>query len=101
MMKSTTIQNLLSILMLLLGVTVLAGWIFHIPWMVQPRPDFVAMASITASCFILLALAFLAQALKIPRYRLFQEIVGWLLIGIGTMVLTEIIFHKEWFIDFR
>jgi two-component system sensor histidine kinase/response regulator len=51
-----------------LGLTVLAGWIFHIPALVQLLPQLPPMARNAAACFLLCGLALLMAALGSPRW---------------------------------
>ncbi len=51
-----------------LGVTVLAGWFFQSPALIQLLPQLPPMTRNTAGCFLLCGLALLTVALKGPRW---------------------------------
>ena len=75
-------------ILILLGGTVLAGWFFRLPSLLQPLPGHVAMVLNTALCFFMAGLA-----LVIPQswrwcIRL-QTIFGALIVLIAGMMLTE------------
>lgn len=99
-MKSGPIQNLIGIVLVMLGATVVAGWIFHIPWMIQIQPDFVGMTFNSALSFILTGAAVLAPASRSRRVSQVQKAIGWLLIGLSSAILAEIAFNIDLQLDF-
>src|SRR3954463_16089547 len=67
---TTAIAGASSVLAVLMGVLVWAGWLFHIERLTAPLPGTPQMAASTASCFILCGLALWWQRRPIaPRPR--------------------------------
>src|SRR4051812_46593062 len=99
-MTSGTIQKLIGIVLFLLGTIVIVGWIFRVPQMIRIQPDFVGMTFNAALCFMLTGIAFVVPASRLRRYLPVQEIIGWFLIVLSGLVLTEIVFNVDLLIDF-
>jgi signal transduction histidine kinase/DNA-binding response OmpR family regulator len=57
-----------AIFVVVLGLTVLTGWITHTTWLVQLLPHLPPMTRNTAACFVLSGLALLMLALGSPRW---------------------------------
>jgi PAS domain S-box-containing protein len=55
-------------LIVALGVTVLAGWFFHNPTLIQLQPQLPPTTRNAAACFLLCGLALLMEALRGPRW---------------------------------
>ncbi len=99
-MRSGRIQNLIAGFLSLLGISAIAGWIFHVPWMIQIHPDFVGMTFNTGLCFILTGIAILSPDLWIRHYSHVQKGIGWFLILLATVVLAETVFNLDLVVDF-
>ncbi len=80
------------------GATVLVGWAFHIPVLIQIRPTWAAMVINTALCLILGGLA-----LALPdhwRGRVaVQRICGAVLFALGSLVLSENLLDGNFGVD--
>jgi diguanylate cyclase (GGDEF)-like protein/PAS domain S-box-containing protein len=99
-MKLGSIQTLTGAFLFLLGITVAAGWLFQIRWVIQVQPGFVGMTFNAALCFMLTGIAFISTTLKAPRLSRFPKAVGWFLITLSTWVLAETVFNVDLLIDF-
>lgn len=98
----TQLQFIAGILVTTLGAAVLLGWITRNSVLIQIRPQFVAMVINTALCFTLLGIALLSSRFFNPsRKRTVQRLVGWVVLGLASLVLLEIIFRIDLGIDWR
>jgi signal transduction histidine kinase len=84
-------------LMAALGLTVLAGWFFHIPAPLQIQPQLPPMTRNAAACFLLGGLALLMTALGRPRWPVVAcaGIVG----VVSVLSLGEYVLHVDFGID--
>ena len=57
-----------AVFIVVLGLTVLAGWFLHFPALIQFRPYLLPMTRNAAACFLLCGLALLTVALRGPRW---------------------------------
>lgn len=57
-----------AVLLIVLGLTVLAGWIAKVPALIQLRPDLPPMTRNVAASFFLLGVALLVLSLRGPRW---------------------------------
>lgn len=72
-----------------LGVVVTLGWALHYPSFVQMRPQFTAMVSNTALCFILVGIAFLLPGFKSLNSSRVQVFIGGVVATLATLVFCE------------
>ena len=82
-----------------LGMTVIAGWIFHIPWMVQVRSDFVAMVLNTAICFTLTGLAFILDAVGNEKIKKAIPSLGMALIILAGTAACQLVLRVDLGVD--
>lgn len=60
---------LINLFTIVIGIVVMAGWVFHIPVFKQIVPGFVSMVFNTAVCFILFGIALLSTLYPASKYR--------------------------------
>ena len=80
----------------LLGVIVIAGWLLHIPSLIQVLPTYVPMQFNTALCFLLVGVGLLSTKY---RWRNIVIITGLIVGTIGVLTLVEYIFAVNLGID--
>src|SRR5260221_3442073 len=73
----------------LLGTAVVAGWVFHIPGVVQVFPGLTAMVLNTALCFVLLGCCMALVALRPEWRRTAQALPAAVLLLAGLVVLQS------------
>ena len=78
-------------LMVLLGATVLAGWLLQIKLIISVVPDFPSRAFNTALCFMLSGAGLVASTLAARRFRATAAITTGLAAAIAAARLVEII----------
>ncbi|PDS76948.1 PAS domain-containing sensor histidine kinase [Rhizobium sp. L43] len=78
-------------LMVLLGVSAVAGWLLQIKVIISLVPGFPSMAFNTALCFVLSGLGLAASTLAARRFRLAATIMAGLAAAIAAARLVEII----------
>jgi PAS domain S-box-containing protein len=80
-----------------LGVTVLAGWFFHNPTLVQLQPQLPPTTRNAAACLLLCGLALLMEALRGPRWLVAAcaGIVG----AVSVLTIVEYVFRVNAGID--
>jgi two-component system, sensor histidine kinase and response regulator len=83
-------------LAILLGLTVLAGWTIHSPFLVQVAPDLAPMQRNAAVGFILIGLALLGIVQSRPRLTMISSAVTASLV---VVTLLEYLFHANFGID--
>ncbi|STX52105.1 sensor histidine kinase [Legionella busanensis] len=82
-----------SILLILLGSTVIFGWLAHIPKMVQLIPGLVGMVFNTALCFILTGLLIINSNYFFKNQRFTQNILSSIIFFIALITLSQDLFH--------
>lgn len=87
-----------GVLLILLGGTVLAGWLFRLPSLLQPLPGHVAMVFNTALCFFMAGLALVISHRWRWHLRL-QIIFGALITLIAGAMLLEQLANINFGID--
>lgn len=88
-------------LLILLGGTVLAGWILRLPSLLQVLPGHVAIVFSTAFCFVLAGLA-LAIPQRWSRWSArLQTTLGTLIVLIATAMLIQYLTNTDLGIDLR
>lgn len=96
MERSGKLQGAMAICLVALGLTVLAGWIFHIPHLVQVTPTSTGMVANTALCF---ALAGIALGLGFYRRTALVRALGAAILALAGTVLVENVLGAKWAID--
>ncbi len=85
-----------SVLVIVMGLSVIVGWYTNNRLLIQIMPDFVPMQYNTALCFVLSGIGLMSQVLKSTKSSL---VVGLLLTIISTMTLIEYMFLVNFGID--
>jgi len=95
-----------AFLTMLLGIMVLAGWIFNIPVLVSGNPGFVSMKANTALGFILSSLAFYLarprgrhQSPKTPPLKAFSPLLALFVLILVLATLSQYLFDIDLGID--
>lgn len=84
-----------------LAIMVIFGWLARDAYLVQLRPQFVAMVFSTAICFSLVGISFLLPTIAPRQQTAVKKIIGGTLVIIGTLVFFENILDIHLFnIDF-
>ena len=83
-------------LAILLGLTVLAGWTIHSPFLVQVTPDLAPMQRNTAVGFVLSGLALLGIVKSRPRFTMIGSAVS---ASLAVVTLLEYLFQANFGID--
>jgi PAS domain S-box-containing protein len=85
---------LINLFTIIIGIVVMAGWVFHIPVFKQIVPGFVFMVFNTAVCFILFSIALLSTLYPANKYRdalyFTTSCIGTL---IGLITLLQFLFN--------
>lgn len=90
---------LIGAALVVLGGTVIFGWLLQIPELVRIVPDFAAMVFNTALCFMLMGTALaLADTAPVWRTRA-QVLLGGLTVAIAALVLSQDLFAIDIGID--
>ena len=84
--------TLLAGLLLALGVAVIAGWVLHVPAMVQVLPGLTSMVFNTAMSFALMAIALIAHSQGLRWSRLIIGLIGVGVLGLALINLVQIAF---------
>lgn len=85
--------------LVMLGATVILGWLFRVPDLVRIVPGFAPMVFNTALCFVLLGGALVLAAGSSVRYERAQRWLAGLSIAIATLVLSQDLFSIDIGID--
>ncbi|MDR3491069.1 MAG: sensor domain-containing diguanylate cyclase [Gammaproteobacteria bacterium] len=88
-----------SILLIAMGSTILAGWIFHVPIMIQFISGFVGMVFNTALCVTLFGIYFLLFNFEFPYKNIFQKSILFIVMIISMFSLSQNIFEYDLGID--
>ncbi|HEX3013234.1 MAG TPA: hypothetical protein VHO92_03030, partial [Methanobacterium sp.] len=96
-----TISEILSIVILIIGVIIFIGWAFNIPLLKSPNPGFPTIKFNSALCFILIgASLWLQQTKRISkRNRYIAQILAVIVLIIGLIALIEHLFNFNLGID--
>ena len=96
-----TVSEILSIIIVIIGVIVLIGWAFNIPIFKSPGPDFPTIKSNVALCFILIgASLWLQQTKRINVHnRRAAQILAIIILIIGLLTIIEHIFNLNLGLD--
>jgi PAS domain S-box-containing protein len=101
MKRIVSIQTWAGVLILSLGAMVALGWLTRNPVLVQIKPDFVAMVFASATCFILLGIAFLIPGLSLPKGAMLRQAIGWAVILIALLCFIENLVNVNLGVDLR
>lgn len=85
-----------ALLVITMAMTVLTGWVLHVPLLVQIHPSFVAMQFNTAFCFLLSGLALLSLIGKHPRVAALASAV---VVLVGSLTLLQYLLGQDLRID--
>ncbi|MDZ4815114.1 MAG: ATP-binding protein [Verrucomicrobiota bacterium] len=88
-------QNLFGTLLIVLGVTVLTGWVLGIPWMTTINPDFPIMRFNLALSFLLLGIYLLIN----KRQKNVALLLASIVFLFGSLTLSQHIFSYQLGID--
>lgn len=96
-----TVSEILSIIIVIIGIIVLIGWAFNIPILKSPGPDFPTIKSNVALCLILIgASLWLQQTKRINiRNRRAAQILAIIVLIIGLLTIIEHIFNLNFGLD--
>ena len=96
-----TVSEILSIVIIIIGVIIFIGWAFNIPLLKSPGPDFPTIKFNSALCFILIgASLWLQQTKRInKRNRHIAQVLTVIVLLIGLIALIEHLFNFNLGID--
>ena len=96
-----TVSEILSVVIVIIGVIVLIGWAFNIPFLKSPDPDFPTIKSNVALCLILIGTSlWLQQTKRINvRSRRAAQVLAVIVLIIGVLTLIEHIFSLNLGLD--
>ena len=86
MKKFISVQQWIGLTLMLLGLTVMSGWLLQQAVMVQIRPGHVGMVFNTALSFILTGIALLILNTQYRWRATAQATIGWILISLAALV---------------
>lgn len=92
-MRERSLAIFFSILLILLGSTVIFGWLMHIPKMVQVIPGLVGMVFNTALCFILTGFLIITSNYYFKHQRSIQITLSAVLFVIALITFSQDLFH--------
>lgn len=98
MKKLTYPENLIAILLALLGILAMAGWQLHIPLIIQVIPGMIGMVFNTALCFFLLGLALLLPVID-SKFKKAQVWLAYIITAIATLSLIANIIEVSTWLD--
>lgn len=98
-MNKLTAQIIIGVLLLLLGSTVMLGWVLQLPKLTQILPGYPAMVFNTALNFALSSAALLLPAFLPSRTVQYQAGLGGFLIVFNLLVLTQSLFGIDLGLD--
>jgi PAS domain S-box-containing protein len=99
--KRLPASGLIGGLLLLLGTTVMLGWMFQLSSVVRVLPGFSPMVFNTALCFALAGSALLLPYFQSHYYSRATTILGGALFILAALILTEHLFRVDLGIDWR
>ncbi len=96
-----TVSEILSIVIVIIGIIILIGWAFNIPLFKSPGPDFPTIKSNVALCLILIgASLWLQQTKRINvRNRRAAQILAIIVLIIGLLTIIEHLFNLNFGLD--
>jgi PAS domain S-box-containing protein len=98
--KIAQAQSGIGAALILLGITVMAGWMLRNAAMVRILPNFVGMVFSTALCFALIGFALLLPSLKVRWAPVAQTATGWAVMTFAALILVENIGDRDYGFDF-
>ncbi|MEN6293357.1 MAG: hypothetical protein ABFD07_15260, partial [Methanobacterium sp.] len=95
------ISEILSLLIIIIGVIIFIGWAFNIPLLKSPGPDFPTIKFNSALCFILIGTSlWLQQTRRInKRNKHIAQVLAVIVLSIGLIALIEHLFNFNLGID--
>ena len=99
MKKYISTQAAVAVALVILGATVMLGWLLRDAAMVQFRPGFVGMVFNTALGFALIGIALFLPLLRVRWTHAVQTAIGWGLIAMAAAILIEYVADINLFID--
>ncbi len=87
------------VMLAVIPATVLVGWITYNVYLMRVVPSFTPMNPVTASCFLLTAVALTAYVIKLRYGQRCCQVVGALLMAVGLAMLCHYIFNVDSHID--
>lgn len=90
-------QRALGLFLILIAGSVLAGWIFHIPALVQLNSKFEPMKVNSAISFFLCGVSFIV--LTYPKYKQYSTWIAVLMLVLPLLTMMEYLFHVDLGID--
>ena len=98
-LNSSSLPTLLGMAVMLLGITVLSGWIFHVIALVEIFPGFVAVVFNTALCFVLTGAALALPGLTGRPMPKLQTIMGSIIFILCALIFGEHLLDKSFGVD--
>ncbi|HTD92115.1 MAG TPA: hypothetical protein VK663_15735, partial [Burkholderiales bacterium] len=99
MMKSNLISRVAGALLLLLGASVMTGWLLQLPSVVRVLPGFAPMVFNTALCFCLAGGVLILPAAMALNYKWTIHALGSALIIVAVLILAEHLFKVDLGVD--
>ena len=95
------VSEFLSILIAFLGLLILIGWMFNIPFLLHPGSGFSAIKSNTGLAFLLIGISlWFVQTKRVNFHnRRIAQILAFIVLIIGFLTLMEYIFNLNFGID--
>src|SRR5437879_4696918 len=98
--RRSWIVLVVSVVTIVTGFTVIAGWIFNVPVLQKIIPGFESMVFNAAVCFVLFSLALLSkQYLKDQYQKTVFAVLSCAGTSVGLVTLLEFLFHFSIGID--
>jgi len=98
-MKHVPLSAGAGALLVLLGGTVMLGWLLQLSPLVRVLPGFTPMVFNTALCFVLAGGALLMPVSDAQRHQRVTAVLGGALVTVATLVLAEHVLHLNVGID--
>lgn len=99
MIKIRTLATIFAITLILVGIVVISGWVFHLPLLTQIRPGMVAMVVNTALGFLLTGIVVLISNYPFAYQRILQLGLSSIIIIFAALSLSQDIFQYDIGID--
>lgn len=90
-----------GIFLVLLGLLVIVGWLFHLPVLLQVLPGQFGMVFSSAVCFVLAGAALLVPEHPAMRRRYAQTVLGCLIVLVAGAMLFQHLTHTDLGIDMQ